>query len=116
MGTIFQSGELILAGHCICSLSDFTLQGTMAAWSVLDTSMGHEFAELTLKYTVFTTPGPIEKPVTAGVSDRQAILRWLPPINDYGSPVTDYQIEMLVDRGKKKSPKWKALYRVTGLQ
>jgi len=83
-----------LLGYRALPLRDASLQGRLAAWDVVALRSGEEVAQVRLRYSVFTTPGPIQLPHLSDVLPTEVTMHWRPPLDDQGAKVLGYQISM----------------------
>eukprot|EP00929_Paragymnodinium_shiwhaense_P014033 TRINITY_DN121903_c0_g1_i1.p1 TRINITY_DN121903_c0_g1~~TRINITY_DN121903_c0_g1_i1.p1 ORF type:complete len:1143 (-),score=143.98 TRINITY_DN121903_c0_g1_i1:117-3545(-) len=123
--------EVTLIGRSLAPLQDFSLQRRQCNWGVFDVMEGHRVAELRVKYSVYTTPGPVSKPSFVlrrredfTFEDEETVeqmqkegaphpflytIRWSPPQNDHGSPVVAYCISILLKQQGSQEPRWVTL-------
>lgn len=89
------SEDTKLLGYRALPLRDATLHGRLAAWDVFSLSSGEEIAHVRLRYSVWTTPGPIQLPHLDEVRPTEVTMHWSPPIDDQGVKVIGYQVSVL---------------------
>lgn len=121
---MFSVEEPVLVGRALLPMSDWSLQRRLVPWSISDIPTGMRVGEIVLKYEVTSTPSAPRRPQASDIDRHDMTLHWTPPLNDHGSPIIGYRIDMLVQE-KNKDPRWSCLrecagldpvYRVTGLE
>lgn len=99
-----------LVGRALAPLQEFKLQRRLTTWGMFDVLEHHRVAEMRLRYSVLTTPGPVLKPTSADVKQTEVTLKWSPPESDHGSPVIGYKVSILLDpKGSDEGPQWYVL-------
>lgn len=88
--------DIVLLGRTVISLFDYTLQRKMVPWHVMDFTVEEPVAEMFMKYEVKTTPAPVQLLHLTEVKKDQVTLHWTPPLNDHGSPIQGYKIDILL--------------------
>jgi len=88
--------EIVLLGNTVVSLFDYTLQRKMIPWNVMDITVNMPVADLFMKYEVKTTPAAVQLLHLTDVHRDKVTLHWTPPLNDHGSPVQGYKIDILL--------------------
>jgi len=98
--------EITLVGRGLASMHDFKIQRRFTTWSISDLNDGHKVAEMRMKFSVCSTPGPVRNPHLTDVKQNEVTIQWTPPANDHGSPVTAYKIAILLEKHKSEGPRW----------
>jgi len=88
--------ELVLVGTFAMSLFDFNLQRKVHPWKVMDPTVDKPIGEVLIRHQVMTTPGPVQLPVLSEVKRTEVTINWAKPLNDHGSPIIGYKIDILV--------------------
>jgi len=91
------SEAVTLIGRSLAPLNDFQLQRRSTTWGVFDIREGHRVAEMRLKYSVATTPGPIRQPRLADCKQTEVTINWEPPESDHGAQLVGYKVSILVE-------------------
>lgn len=84
-----------LLGYRALPLRDPSLHGRLAAWDVCAVRSGEEVAHVRLRYSLWTTPGPIQLPYLSDEQPAEVTLHWSPPMDDQGVKITGYRIALL---------------------
>jgi len=107
--------EFILVGKTILSLFDYSLQRKLIPFKILDATIEQPVADMLLKYEVKTTPGPVQLPLVENRRQDQVTLKWTPPLNDHGSPIQGYRIDILLTATENptQGAEWFALCECT---
>lgn len=108
--------EFVLVGQSILSLFDYTFQRKLIAFKILDTTVEQPVADMLLKYDVKTTPGPVQLPHVEDRKQEEVSLKWTPPLNDHGSPLQGYRIDILMTatNDPSQAANWLTLCECTG--
>lgn len=81
IGTWFGSEDFILGSRAM-SILDQSLQGRVSLWDVVGVKTGVEVAQVRLRLTASTAPGPIQLPHLSDVMPTSLQLNWSPPLED----------------------------------
>lgn len=92
--SVFADEEVLLGCRAV-PLRDTNLHGRLAAWDVFDIERGLEIAQVRLRCSMASVPGPIQLPHVSEVEPASLRLNWSPPLEDRGSPVIGYRIALL---------------------
>jgi len=92
--SIFSKEDFLLGCRAV-PLRDMSLHGRLAAWDISDIETGQEVAQVRMRCSVSTTPGPIQLPHLSDVGSNGLQLNWSPPLDDNGRPVTGYRVALL---------------------
>lgn len=107
--------EIILVGKTVISLFDYRLQRKLIPWNVMDLTVDMPVAEMFMRYEVKTTPAAVQLLHLTDVKQTQVTLHWSKPLNDHGSPVQGYKINILLTQepGKTEGSMWHTLCECT---
>jgi hypothetical protein len=92
--------EIVLLGRTVIPLFDYTLQRKMVPWHVLCFTTEAPVAEMFMKYEVKTTPSAVQLLHLTDIKRDQVQLHWTKPLNDHGSPVQGYKIDILLTQAQ----------------
>jgi len=106
------SEEIVLLGKTVISLFDYALQRKLIPWNVLDLNVPTPIAEMFMKYEVKTTPAAVQLLHLTDVQRTKVTLHWTPPLNDHGSPVQGYKVEILLNN-PQTGAQWQTLCECT---
>jgi len=111
--TLLGAQSTTLVGRALGPLQDFKLQRRSTTWGMFDVLENHRVAEMRLKYSVCTTPGPVQKPTSSDVKQTEVTVKWSPAENDHGAPVIGYKVSILLDPKRDEGPQWYTLCECT---
>lgn len=93
-----RSEDITLVGRALAPLHDYQIQRKSTQWGVFDVAEEHSrVAELRLKFSVCTTPGPPQKPLQAETQQTEVSINWEPPASDHGSPILGYKVSIMLE-------------------
>lgn len=87
--------EVVLLGKTVISLFDYSMQRKLIPWHVIDANEDVTVADMFMKYEVKTTPAAVQLLHLTDVKRDRVALHWSAPLNDHGSPVQGYRIDIL---------------------
>jgi len=107
------SESTTLIGRAILHLHEFETQRRLMTFPVHDVADGTLVADLRLRYSVSTSPGPVSDIVVTAATRSEVTLRWDPPANDHGARIIGYKIAILLDGDNSDEPEWMTICECT---
>lgn len=104
---------VILVGRSLAPLHEFALQRKYTKWGIFDVMKGHRVANVRLKYTVSSIPGPVLEPMLIEVQQTELRIAWTPPQNDHGAPILGYKVSIKLEQSVNHGPRWHTLCEQT---